>query len=142
MSARNFFDTTIFVYSFDSSEPAKRTRARELISGAPRDSSGVISSQVVQEFLNVASRKFESPLSFADPLEYLNNVLAPLCTVFPSVEMDQGALDVQERWQLPFYDSLIVTAALMSGCERLYSEDLQDGQKIRQLTIENPFRGS
>ena len=66
--------------------------------------------------------------------------VGPMCDIFPSIEMYQETLDIQERWQLSFYDSLIVSAALAGGCEWLYSEDLQDGQRIRELTIEDPFR--
>ena len=140
MSGRFFLDTNIFIYTFDSSSPQKQSRARDLVSIALDGAQGVISFQVVQEFLNVAARKFKVPLSFSDRRNYLQSVLAPLCEVLPSLELYQDALDVQERWQLSYYDSLIVTAALSAGCERLLSEDFQHGQKIRDLTIEDPFR--
>ena len=141
MNGRCFLDTNIFVYTFDSSQPEKKARARELVSRALRDSTGVVSSQVVQEFLNVATRKFEEPLTHRDCLEYLDNVLAPMCDIFASMELYHDSLEVQERWQMSFYDSLIVNAALVSGCEQLCSEDLQHGQRIKELTIDNPFRG-
>jgi predicted nucleic acid-binding protein len=56
--------------------------------------------------------------------------------------MYRRALDLRARWQLSFYDALIVAAALMAGCQRLLTEDLQHGQQIATLTIENPFLGS
>jgi predicted nucleic acid-binding protein len=140
MNTKYFLDTNIFVYTFDSTEPEKRAKARDLVSHALRRTQGVTSYQVVQEFINVATRRFERPLMPQDCAAYLDTVLAPLCQVFPSIDMYKEALDIHERWQFSYYDSLIVTAALSAGCERLYSDDLQHGQTIRDLVIENPFR--
>ena len=63
----------------------------------------------------------------------------PLWSVMPSTRLYRHALDVRERYRFSFYDSLIVAAALEAGCTRLLSEDLQDGQVIEGLRIENPF---
>jgi predicted nucleic acid-binding protein len=98
-----------------------------------------VSSQVVQEFLNVALRKFERPLSDEQALRYLREVLDPLCSVFPGIALHETALSLHRRWRFSFYDALIVAAALDSKCKVLYSEDFQDGQEIESLTIVNPF---
>ena len=90
--------------------------------------------------LNTALRKAEVPLSHAEIRTYLNDVLVPLWKVYPSASLYGRALDVQDRYRFHFYDSLIVAAALDAGCDRLYSEDLQDGQRVEDLTVENPFR--
>jgi predicted nucleic acid-binding protein len=140
MKGRFFLDTNVFVYTFDSSAPKKQTRARKLVAQALEGRRGVISFQVVQEFLNVATRKFATPLTMRDCVTYLESVLSPLYDVSPSMELYREALDIRERWQLSYYDALIVTAALSAGCERLLSENLQHGLEIRGLTIENPFR--
>jgi len=66
-------------------------------------------------------------------------VLLPLWRIMPSQALYQSALDLHARYQFSFYDSLIIAAALAAGCTRLYSEDLQHGQRIEGLTIENPF---
>ena len=139
MPAEFFLDTNIFVYSFDRREPDKRTRARGLVEHALGTGEGVVSSQVVQEFLNVALRKFERPVSDEQTLRYLREVLDPLCSVFPSISLYERALSVHRRWRFSFYDSLIVAAALESDCKVLYSENLQDGQEIESLTVVNPF---
>ncbi len=139
MSAKAFLDTNIFVYSFDRTDPRKRETARHLVSDALENGSGIISSQVVQEFLNVATRKFVIPLSLADAQRYLSVVLEPLCEIYTSPELYHQALEIADAWRLSFYDSLIVAAALRSDCEILYSEDLQAGLKIRGLTVRNPF---
>lgn len=103
-------------------------------------SRGVISYQVTQEFLNAATRKFSKPLSVPDAQRYLTVVLEPLCAVFSSVELFHQALDLSRRWNYSFYDSLVIAAALQADCSVLYSEDLQDGQKLGRLKIVNPFR--
>jgi len=139
MSAKFFLDTNILIYSFDRENPAKRRRAEALIAQSLGESRGVISYQVVQEFLNAALRKFSSPLTPADAERYLTIVLEPLCTVFASVALFHQAIDIAGRWKYPFYDSLIISSALQAECSILYSEDLQHGQKIGNLRIVNPF---
>ena len=139
MPAEFFLDTNIFVYTFDRQEPDKQDRARRLVERALGTGDGVVSSQVVQEFLNVALQKFERPLSEEQALRYLREVLDPLCFVFPSISLYETAVSLSRRWRFSFYDSLIVAAALESKCNVLYSEDFQDGQKIESLTIVNPF---
>ena len=69
----------------------------------------------------------------------MENVLAPLFRVPASIPLYNRALDVQARYRYSFYDSLIVAAALDAGCDRLYSEDLQGGQRIEGLRVVNPF---
>lgn len=139
MNGKFFLDTNIFIYTFDSREPAKQLRANELVIRALKTGQGVISFQVVQEFLNAARRKFASVLSPLDVQKYLVQVLTPLCQVFSSIDLYVRALEIAERWQYSFYDSLIIATALQANCQILYSEDLQHGQVIQALTIINPF---
>ena len=139
MNGKYFIDTNVVVYSFDNSNPLKRSIARDLIKDAMKTGQGVISYQVIQEFLNVVTRKFSKPLSPEDSEEYLSNVLEPLCEVFSSFDLFHAALDISERWRYSFYDSLIIGAALEAECRIIYSEDLQHNQKIHHLQINNPF---
>jgi len=139
MNGKYFIDTNIFVYSFDKTTPDKNSIAKKIISDALEHSKGLISFQVVQEFLNVALRKFQKPLTFPDCDKYLGLVLEPLCDVFPDIELYHHALGIMERWQYSFYDSLIISAAIKADCSILYSEDLKHDQKIENLTIVNPF---
>ena len=139
MNDKFFLDTNIFIYSFDKSNPDKQKRAKELISKALYHYSGCISVQVIQEFLNVAIQKFEIPLKKQDCNIYMINVLEPLCEVFSSIELYRDALEIQEGWKYSFCDSLIISAALRSNCDLLYTEDLQHGQIIQNLKIINPF---
>ena len=117
----------------------KNNVSNEIIANALECSTGIISYQVIQEFLNVATRKFAIPLSYSDSQRYLSVVLEPLCQVFSSIELFHQAMDIIERWQYAFYDSLIIAAALKGQCRILYSEDLQHNQNIQDLIIRNPF---
>ena len=141
MNGNYFLDTNILVYSFDHSDSAKQTEAVRLIKTALQTGKGVISSQVVQEFINVATRKFEATFTIEDCRKYLDSVLSGLCRVFTSIELYKHSLDIMARWGYSHYDSLIIAAALQADCEMLYSEDLHHHQKIRGLTIVDPFRG-
>lgn len=140
MRGKYFLDTNIFVYTFDPSSSEKQNRARNLVVSAIEHHQGIISYQVIQEFFNVATRKFRKPLEYRDCNAYLETVLAPLCKVYPTIELYHEAIDIQERWQLSYYDALIVAAALSAKCNLLLSEDFQDGLKIKDLMVENPFR--
>lgn len=139
MSDRYFLDTNILVYTFDATAPVKRDRARGLVSAALAGA-GIISFQVVQEFLNVALRKFARPLSTDQAREVLDGVLLPLCRVHPDPDLYRETLALQSRWRFSLYDALVVAAAVRAGCDTLYSEDLQHGQQIGDLTIIDPFR--
>ncbi len=136
---RFFLDTNVLVYTFDPRDPVKQARATELVTEALQGH-GIISFQVAQEFLNVASRKFVQPFSAADCRAYLSTVLEPLCEIFPTMHLYRRAVELMDRWKYGFYDSLIVAAALDGGCRTLYSEDMQDGQAIEGMTIVNAFR--
>jgi len=139
MSASFFLDTNVLVYSFDATAPSKRDRASALISSA-LGGEGMISFQVVQEFLNVALRKFERPMTAPQARAYHDGVLLPLCRVQSGPGLYREALMLHERWRFSFCDSLIVAAALEGACQTLYSEDLQHGQAIGGLTVIDPFR--
>ncbi len=138
MSDKYFLDTNIIVYSFDVQSLDKQRIAKDLVSNAIKGQ-GCISYQVIQEFLNVVSYKFKNSLSLQDCEIYLKRVLTPLCEVYPNIEFFSQALQIKNRWQYSWYDSLIITAALHANCSVLYSEDMQHKQVINSLTIINPF---
>lgn len=139
MSAKFFLDTNVLIYSFDKRSPAKCKKAIELIGEAVEDHHGIISYQVVQEFISAASRKFATPLRPDDLNAYVRTILLPLCEVHSSSELFRRALDVSEQTGFSFYDCLIVASALEAGCSTLYSEDLQSGRIFNGLRIVNPF---
>src|SRR5579864_8365893 len=140
MNDRFFLDTNIFVYSFDRDSAAKARRATQLIREAVATRKGTISYQVVQEFFNVALRRFAQPMSVAEAEQYLATVFRPLLAIHSSPALYVEALRIAGKHRFAWYDSIIVASALEGGCETLYSEDFQHGRKIEGLRIENPFR--
>jgi predicted nucleic acid-binding protein len=135
---RSLLDTNLLVYADAADEPAKQRRALDVISQLRADGDAVLSTQVLQEYVNVALRKLRLPpplvrerLAF-----YRRFELVPA-----SAELIQGALDLHMLHALSFYDALIVQAAAASGCARLLSEDMQHGAVIAGVRIENPFLG-
>jgi predicted nucleic acid-binding protein len=139
MSGRFFLDTNIFVYSFDQSAAAKSKRAAQLIREALTTQKGVISYQVVQEFFNVALRRFSQPMQAADAELYLSTVFRPLLGVHSSPALFAEALHLQAQSGLSWYDSLIVAAAIQARCDLLFTEDLQHDQRFGALQVRNPF---
>ena len=137
MSVDSFIDSNVFVYLFDETDTFKRQRSENLVQQALENGTGCISYQVVQETINVITRKLNATPEEARQL--LDHVLFPLWRVNPTQAFYQRGLNLQARYQLSFYDSLIVSAALEAGCKTLYSEDLQHGQRIEKLSINNPF---
>ncbi len=141
MSAKSFLDTNVFVYDIDTGAPReKRAIAHELIRDALRHGQSVISYQVVQEFLNVATRKFTAAMSASDAAQYVQAVFQPLLAIQSSIELFHEALDIGGRHRLSWYDSLILAAAFRAKCEILYSEDMSHGAKVNGVRVENPFR--
>jgi len=139
MNDRFFLDTNIFVYAFDQSSPKKAELARVLISKALQTGKGVISYQVVQEFFNVAYRRFPEPMRLDQSEQFLSAVLRPLWVIHSSPTLCLKALQILDRFRLQWYDALIVAAALQAKCRILYSEDFQGGQKIEDVEVRNPF---
>jgi predicted nucleic acid-binding protein len=139
MSDRFFLDTNIFVYSFDQSSVRKTEEADRLIHQALTTGKGVISYQVVQEFFNVAYRRFPEPMHLEQAEQFLSSVLRPLWAVYASPSLCLRALQILERFRLQWYDALIVASALEAKCGILYSEDFQNKQKFDDLEIRNPF---
>lgn len=139
MSDKFFLDTNIFVYTFDPRAPAKAKKAAQLIRQAADTGRGIVSYQVVQEFFSVAFRRFLEPMSMAEAEQYLITVFRPLLAVHSSPALYVEALRIAGKLHIRWYDSLVVAAALEGQCATLYTEDLQHGQKIEGLRIENPF---
>lgn len=136
----SFFDSNVLVYYFVDADSHKSEIAERLVQSAIVTRNALISYQVVQETINVICKKFVSEVTTEMLSEMINYTLEPLWEINPSPEIYQHALRLHARYKYSYYDSLMIAAALEAGCETLYSEDMQDGQTIEQLTIRNPFR--
>lgn len=139
MSDRFFLDTNIFVYSVDPTPHEKQSRAEQLIRSGLSSHKGVVSYQVVQEFFNVALRKFAQPFNRTEAEQFLATTFRPLLSIHSSNLLYMTAMRVHFDSGLSWYDSLIVGAAMESECRVLYTEDLQHGQKFGPLQVVNPF---
>lgn len=140
MKDKIFLDTNIFVYNFDTQNREKCSESRKLVSMALERDNFVISYQVIQEFSHVALKKFQIPLKRKDLEIYLKSVMFPLCSIYYSNENILKALELQERYKLSLYDSILLGSALKANCKTFLSEDLQDGLVIKGMRIMNPFR--
>ncbi len=139
MSDKYFIDTNIFIYSLDPADLRKARVAEELVTRGVGSRLGVISYQVVQEFMNVSLRRFKATMTVAELESYFSKVLLPMMTIPSSSGLFLEALRLQKANQIAWYDSLIVAAAIQGGCRILYSEDLQHGRRFADLVVENPF---
>lgn len=133
-----FIDTNVLVYAHDRSESQKQRTAQGLLQDLWQSRSGSLSTQVLQEFYVVATRKFDPPMRASEARQ-----IVALYGEWDLVQIDVvlilAASTLEERHKISFWDALIVEAAARSGAARLLTEDLQDGRRLRGVTIGNPF---
>ena len=134
---RPFFDTNVLVYAFDEGEPEKREVALALIKEHLEEGDGILSVQVLREFY-ASVRRLARPPSAAQAEEALGS-FAAFSPMKEDWRMVVGAARRSRELTLSFWDALIVEAALRGGADRLLTEDLQHGQQIDDLVVENPF---
>ncbi len=131
VASKFFVDTNVLLYLVENDE-AKATRASKLV-----DLGAVISVQVLNEFINSSRKKFKLPW------DEIKDVLDPIksaCQIEPLTALTHGlAASISELVGIAIYDANIVAAAELAGCDVLYTEDLNDGQRIGRVTIRNPF---
>jgi len=128
----DFFDSNVLLYLL-SGDAEKADRAEALL----RDG-GEISVQVLDEVANVARGKLK--MGWRETREFLTLLRGLLTVTPPTVETHDLGIDIAKRYGLSIYDAMIAAAATLSGCERLWSQDMQDGMRIgKGLRVENPF---
>ena len=133
-----FVDTNILIYAHDRSAGGKHTRAGELIQDLWRSGSGCLSVQVLQEFYVNVTQKVPKPL----PPEVAGEIIADLSVWQvhrPGVADILDAIRLQGRYQLSFWDAMIVASAIQLGCQTIWSEDLNPGQVYDQVAVASPF---
>jgi predicted nucleic acid-binding protein len=138
MSDKVFVDTNILVYAHDRSTGAKHIRARTLIDQLWESGKGALSTQVLQELCVNFRKKSAPPL----PIEEIRHLIEDYCAwevVVNSAESVQGALEIEARYKISFWDSLVLHAAERCGATVLYSEDLTSGQQYGSVRVVNPF---
>ena len=138
MSGRIFVDTNVLVYCFDRSAPDKMNTAHALVNDLWDNENGILSLQVLKEFFVTVTSKLAVRM---DPQSAKSAVfdLMSWTLVYEDRRSMEKAFEIAENFRLSFWDANILSAALLSNCEALYTEDLQHGQSIDGLRIVNPF---
>ena len=137
-SFRQFVDTNILVYAHDLSAGQKHSRAQELIRDLWQSGEGCLSIQVLQEFYVTVTHKVAKPL----PAGAAAQIIADLSVWevhCPGVQDLLDAIRLQDRYQISFWDAMILASALQLGCQVLWSEDLNPGQVYDQMQVQSPF---
>lgn len=140
MLAPDFLDTNVLVYAYDASNPKKQRVAQDLVRRAV--AGGIaLSSQVLAEFAATLLHKLSPAASPEDALALLD-ALGPIQMVAADAEIVRRAVEACASYGLHFYDGMIVAAAERAGCGRIWSEDLNEGQKYFGIIVTNPFHRS
>jgi predicted nucleic acid-binding protein len=134
----SFVDTNILIYAEDRDAKEKHLVARDLVVELWDSREGVLSVQVLHEFYINVTRKLKKPLSPSRARDIVEEYLT-WTIVDNTGRMLLDAIELQRKAQLSFWDSLVVQAAIDSGCDKLYTENLNAGQRIGSVTIVNPF---
>jgi len=137
MSGKTFVDTNVLIYAHDVDAPAKRQIANRLLDELWAERTGALSVQVLQEFYTNATRKIARPLPKASARRVVDAYAIWAVDVTPA-EIS-SAFRIEDQARIGFWDALIVACALKSGAARILSEDLNAGQHIAGVRIENPF---
>ena len=136
MSTSVFVDTNVLVYAYDVSEPVKHARAREWMSRLWRDRSGRTSMQVLSEYHDTLTRKFRvnADAAWDDTVTFFAWWPLPI-----DQSLLRRAREVQRRYQISWWDSMIVAAAQLQDCLVLLTENLQVGTVFGTLAVRSPF---
>lgn len=139
MTERLFLDTNVLVYADDKSAGKKRRIAQDVLEDAVKRGVATLSTQVLQEYFVIATRKLHIEAAAArrrvELLSTLDVVEVDVPTIF-------DAIDLHRLHDIAFWDALVVQSAAVGGCARLLTEDLQHGRAYAGVTVENPFRGA
>lgn len=138
MTAPLFVDTNVLVYARDNAYSAKRDRAKAVMTSLWSSGWGRLSHQVLVEYYATVTRKLKPGLPREEAMADVR-ALAVWDPVPPTPKLFERAWLIEGRWQLSWWDSLIVAAALVQNCRTLLTEDLQNGLEIDGLRVVNPF---
>jgi len=137
MNDKTFIDTNVLVYAHEADQGAKYEIASSVLNALWSDGNGAVSMQVLQEFYVTVTRKIARPMS-KSAARFLVEDYAAWCVETTPVEI-AAAFRIEDQARISFWDALILAAAQKSGATRVLSEDINAGQKIAGIKIENPF---
>jgi predicted nucleic acid-binding protein len=137
MSDKIFVDTNVLIYAHDVDAKAKHEAAKRVLHGLWNERSGVLSTQVLQEFYVNVTRKIPHPIS-KESARLVVSTYTTWCIDTTPAEI-ASAFRIEDQSHIGFWDALILASAIKSGADRILSEDLNAGQTISGVRIENPF---
>ena len=136
MAARSFIDTNVLIYAQASDEPQKQLAALALLKNLYEENTGVLSTQVLQEYCNVALKKMKLPAQYVrtqlDLIEQFEVV-----QVTPAII--RAGLDLHQTRSVSFFDAIVLASAHASGCTVLWTEDMNANEVVNGVCIKNPF---
>jgi predicted nucleic acid-binding protein len=138
MTDRTFIDTNVWVYAVDTADPAKQSRALEILAASP-EKDYVISAQVLGEFYVTVTGKLRDAVSGPDGRAMVER-MKQLPVVPIDAQLVGDAIDRTQHWQISYWDALILVAAESAGCRSMLSEDLAHGATYGSVLVENPFQ--
>jgi predicted nucleic acid-binding protein len=138
MNGSDFLDSNVLVYAYQFDHPEKQRIAHELVRGAAQGKA-VVSTQVLAELATTLLHKFSPPVPCESVVTILDR-LSPIRLIVPDAEIVRRAVEAHRSYGIRFYDGMIIAAAERAGCERVWSEDLNAGQKYFGIMVTNPFR--
>ena len=136
MASRSFIDTNILVYAEATDEPAKQQAALALLKQLYESASGVLSTQVLQEYCNVALKKLKLP---AVHIRAQLDLYEQFEIVQITPALIRAGLDLHQTRSVSFYDAIVLASAETAGCSALFSEDFNTGEMVGSVRIINPF---
>lgn len=139
MTGPCFVDANVFVYARDARDASKRARAAQWIDCLWQEHAGCTSVQVLSEYYAVATRKLTPRVPSGEAWDDVEELFSwrpqPV-----DVELLRRAREIEQRWRLSWWDSLVVGAAQLQDCELLLTEDLHDGAVFGGVTVRSPFK--
>ena len=139
MKGSRFLDTNVIVYAYDTSEPVKQAKAQALLTEATRQRDGVVSIQVFGEFFHTVVIK-RRLMPADEACSIITAIEACMTVTDVTVPMVKDAIRIHQRYQLRYWDALIIATAKTLGCPEVVSEDMNEGQDYDGVVVVNPFK--
>ncbi len=133
-----FIDTNILVYAYDTDDPLKQKISQKILEDTIQNENGAISPQIIGEFFVIVTRKIKNPMRVKDVLGIID-ILKTMRVVELDFQLTVDAIKLHQKYLISYWDGLVIATAKFGECAKILSEDLQHGQIIDGIRIENPY---
>ncbi len=141
MSGKIFLDTDILIYAHDLDAGNKHHVALEIVKDLWEKRTGILSTQVLQEFYVNVTKKIPNPISPLETREIIRSYICWVTRETPPMSIIRAS-EIEEKYHISFWDALVVVAAYEARVDKILTEDLSSGQIIEGILIENPFEST